>query len=342
MTRSHNFSYCVSEYIINRYNQFIDERICYIIGCAFGLRLLPVYNCFKLNPNTNFFDLDLKDYFIETVNPHALEYFTTNIRAMFRPENDDNIADIKWIASDYQTLEGKKTLISISNSIFDVESIKGHQPVYSLSYIADDVDLDFSIGSLKNCTIDLQFSKDVSLNIEVEHFFKFWQIDGLEVFNANRFVIVPPVFKDFESVIHKIIYTALKLNYFKAINETSFSGSTLIKKLHENLIKDNSHKILGDHIEFLRYSLMKNSILGKGDMDKSYIADSFKFLTESGYLDCSNLVRVAEANSDCWKNVLNTILYTDLISTNELSDIYLTVLNQELKFENELKKALKL
>lgn len=339
-TFSNNFAFCLSEYLQNRYNFSLDERICYILGCSWGLQNLSRKNSFFLSDQTNLNDLSTS--YLEAFNPQAIEYFVTNLRAIYRIDHNNNISDARWIASDYQTLGKIKTFVSLSNALLRDKIVIDNQPIYGVAYMDECGKPTFDFDQIRKGSLQVNLLKNYKMELTVDEFIKYWKIEDCEMFNANRYVIISPQFKLLEKTLPCLIENALRLNYLRITNETILCGSKLLFKLTENLKKDRSEECVKKYIEFLLYSLRKNSLLGKGDMDRGYLSCCFKHLSDLHYIKDTSIVDTIGLCEVYWTGLYQKIQDSEEISFIELYEILGEITEAETKFDKTLKAIVKI
>lgn len=339
-TFSNNFAFCISEYLQNRYNFLLDERICYILGCSWGLQKLSRKNSLFISSQKDFSNLSLS--YLESFNPYALEFFVTNLRAIYRIDHNNDMTDARWIASDYQTLGKIKTFVTLSNSLFAKETLDDNQPIYGVAFIEQGGDPEFDFEQIKYCSLQLNLLNNYTINLPVNEFVKHWKIDNCEMFNANRYVIISPQFKSLLETLPCLVDNSLRMNYLRNINESVLGGSKLLRGLTKNLQKNQSEECVKEYVEFFLYSLKKNSLLGRGDMDRKYLSDCFQYLSIQNYIKSTSIVDVTERCGMYWESLFRLLQDTEKISFSELSDALQQITDAESKFEKTLKTMIKI
>lgn len=338
-TSSHNFAFCMAEYLQNRYHFLLDEKICYILGCSWGLHILSRSNSIFLPAPTRLNDLSTS--YLEAFNPQAFEYFITNLRAIYRIDHNNDISDARWIASDYHNLGKIKTFVSLSNSLLGDNIVIDNQPIYGVAYMDEYVRPGFEFDQIKEGSLQLEVLKNYTIKLPVQKFTKYWKIDNCEMFNANRYVIISPQFKSLHETLPGLIGNALRMNYFQITNETILSGSRLLMELMKNLKKSPSQERVKEYIEFFFYSLRKNSLLGGGDMDRQYLSKCFECLSNLGYIKNTSIVDIAALCGRCWNTLYGKIQKTDKIVFSELYDMIREVTEAESALEKMLGSIVK-
>lgn len=332
---SHNFAFCISEYLQNRYNFILDERICYLLGCSWGLQKLSRKDSFFISDQTHLNDLSTS--YIEAFNPQALEYFVTNLRTIYHIDHNNDVSDARWIASDYQTLGKIKTFVSMSNSLFADKIVIDNQPIYGVAYMDECYGSTFDIDQIRKGYLLVDILKNYTIKLSVNEFIKHWQVKDCEMFNANRYLIISPQFKFLQKTLPSLIKNALQLNYLRITNETILCGSRLMSGLTENLKKNRSEECIKKYIEFLLYSLRKNSLLGMGDMDRGYFSSCFQHLYDLHYIKDSLIIDNIEICKVYWADLYQKIQGTKEISFVELYEMLREITEVESKFEKTLK-----
>lgn len=335
---SDNFSFCVSEFLENRYNISIDEHICYILGSSLCLNLLTRKDNVILTKKPNL--ANIKDYYIECNNPLAIENFSSNINSVFRIDHNDNLKDLKWIASDYINLNNIKTLVLVSSNILlDGESCKNMKPLYAITYFPNLSNLDINYKLLKEKYIAVSFMKNVSILIKGKEFIKYWKLRNNEIFNANRYVIIPPIFTDFDKNLSQIIKNSLIRQYYFLTGSDGWAGPKLIKKLIENINESNSNDCLISHINLLRNSFQKNSVFPSNDMDRLYASESFRILNEKGIIKNKKIINELKKCGNSWIALHNESLSQNCKKESVLK-LYVEIYNNESAVANSLKKII--
>lgn len=340
MNYSNNIAYCISEYLNCRYNIRFDERICYLLTCSLGLQMF--FKDSALTPSKEVGINSINECYIESFNPLALETFSTNIRAVLRIDHNDDLNDIKWIAYDFENFNKMKTLVLVSSNIFNNKNIIGNHPVYGLVHIQDSVNSESDLGEFKTKSINIDFHKNSSKKINISHFFNQWSVSGTDIFNANRYVLIPPKFRDFNIAIPYLLKNAL-VNQFLIITEGGKNrqiGSQLFYNLKNDLLRNNSADNLLKHINLFIYSFNKSDILGVLDMDRCLAANCFEYLYQLNLIKSTEIIDTLKLSSEVWVNIRGFIKTNKNISISEMVDVYDKLYHSEILFEKHLKNIL--
>jgi hypothetical protein len=323
---SNNFSFCVSEFITNRYNIAIDEHICYILGSSINLQLLLKKNSFYINDFPNLSNIN--NYYIECNNPLSIENFSSNINAVFRIDHNNNLKDINWIASDYLNLNNIKTLVLLSDNILSEKKSKYSKPIYAIVHFPNLSNDDINFKTLREKFISVSLMKNTSILIKSEVFFRYWKVKDNEQFNANRYVIIPPLYNDFEKCLPHIIKNSLIRQYYLLAEKDGWVGPSLIKRLIDNINYDSSDENLKKHINLLRYSLEGNKALSYYDMNRFYAAQSFQILYDKKIIKKKTIINSLESCSKSWIACYDE-LRRHLPKKKVIIDIYKDIYNKE-------------
>jgi hypothetical protein len=332
-----NFGYCISEYLSNRYDIVIEEKLCCLLGSSIDLQLTRRENTFEPLRNKDL--TDLTQCYIESTNPLALENFCTCINSVLRFDHNNDFNDLKWIISDYHNLGKVKTLILLSSNVLNTKGDHMHHPVYAIAHPVNPEPAEYSNSTLKTSEISIQFAKNVSVTLTGEQLEKLWQRPGNEIFNANRYVIIPPIYNNFEKSLPDLICNALTRQYFHLMNKGDFVGPRLIRSLSNHLDSDQSEKNRRCHRELLLYSISKNRSFDL-DMNRRYVADGYQYLQKQNLISGTGLATSLVQSGEKWHNAYCELESHDVMSVYQLKNIYSEIYANEMKIMEQLKEII--
>jgi hypothetical protein len=338
MNYSNNIAYCISEYINRRYNIAFDERICYLLTCSSGIQMFYRDSALMQDKSVDIKSMD--KCYIESFNPLALETFSTNIRAILRIDHNNDLNDIKWVAYDFDNFNSMKTLVLVSSNIFNDKTHTSSHPIYGLVHLPKSIGVENDLDEFRTQTINIDFKVNSSKKLNVGSFCNYWSVSGTDIFNANRYVIIPPKYNDFEKVLPYLLKNSF-INQLLIITEGSGRvGSQLFYNLKNDLLNDTASKNLLKHINILQYSFRKGDILGVTDMDKGLLANCFEYLYQLNLIKSMEIVDTLRLSSRAWIDTRDLIKTKKKISIIEITEIYDRLYHYEFLFEQHLKKVL--
>lgn len=337
MYTCHNFSFCVSEYIASKYNLLIDEHICFILGSSLNLQLsLKNRNQYNdIKPDL----LKLDSYFLESNNPLAIENFSSNINAVFRIDQNNDLNDIIWIASDYLNLNNMKTIVQISSDILSEDRGKYFNPLYATVYFPNLTNEDLVLEKLQEELISVSLTNKTEILINCKDFFRYWNVKDNELYNSNRYVVIPPLYRDFENSLPKIVKNSLIRQYYYLTEKDGWTGPRLIKRLRDNVKYDSSEANINRHVSLLKTSIECKNTLSYNDMDRFYASQSFRILFDKNIINEREIVDVLESCGRCWIACYDK-LNTQSIDINLILDIYNDLYEKESMIIDSLYKIM--
>ncbi len=326
---SNNFANCISKYLQFGYNIDINEYFCFIMGATLDLQLLSYVNMWKTVQEIDFNCIN--DYVIIPNNPFALENFCNSFNSLYRTDQNNDKNDIRWFVWDHKRKNNNK-LVVISNSLLDDKNNIGNIPIYALVNVCNINDSKLDIESLLDipykesnyrgiiCSVSIH--EHYKLEIPILDFIKYWRIDNDESFNTNRFDIIPPKYKNFESIKNIIINDALLKQYCSLTQSSNTKGIKLIENLKEHLLLIPSQNNLLNHKNLLYRSINYLKNAGFNDMNYIYFSECLTFLDKKNIISNNHISNKFYELGVLWVNISYQLSQSTRFEVVDLIRIY--------------------
>ena len=332
---TNNTAFCISEYISNRYKICMEEDLCYLLGSSIDLQLIKREGIYGTNTLLN--AVDIRNSYIESTNPAALENFCTCIGAVLRIDHNNDLNDLKWIISDYHNLGKIKTLARLSSSIY--ENSNETHPLYALVYPVENEPPSYDDIALDNSKLSVSLGNNVRIIVCGKQFKSHWRIENDENFNANRYVVIPPIYSDFEKTLPDLFRNALTRQYFHMTNKGKLVGPKLITTLIEDLKTNSTKENLDNHKYLLLSSAKGDTISGGVDANRAYAAKAFENLHNRRMIEECSIVNALCKASRAWSKTYKFLRY-DKVSSTDMLNVYNNIHESELNILVSLKQLI--
>lgn len=222
-----DIGYCLSQ-VIRDYGVNLEPDICLLLSNPLWLGL-SVTEGNAYSPVTS--------YLISYLNPQVLENFTVNANCLFLPVRGDNADHLSYLET--RTARGKKTLIKVSEHIFEMNEDLLSVPHNILLAVVDQVYLNPETGLP---TLSLSFSADGSLVLPVEEFVRYWQFDNAMHLNSEWFTLIPSQTRMSEELLQVKLRAALMRQFCNLGTSEGklLKGTAVLEFLKNELKKDRS------------------------------------------------------------------------------------------------------
>lgn len=337
---SNNLAFCLSEYLANEYEINLEEHYCFLLGAFMGLGILPK------NPTHFIYNIDwnkIDEYYLSSMNSFSLETFCNTFNSLLRIDQNNDPADIRWIEYDYHAFN-RKTLISVSQAVLNEMQDKvlfGHHPMYAMIHIDNTMHGNSNYENIGDKCVTITYAKDCIKQIQANKFIPYWCKPNNELFNTNRYVLIPSFFNNIQTTLPKLLREGL---IRQGLIFQRMSQINIINNLKENLISQSNEENMLRHKKFLQYSYERELSFNVSGMNREYFANCLECLSTQYSIINEKIVDAFKEDGKVWDKSFQYLKCTMNLSIKELLDIYDCWVEKELYainiFVNILKRWL--
>lgn len=339
---SNNWSHCFSKHLYYENDLAMDDRLCFVLASAMGLRLAPRKPLLFGTANNG----ALWESYINPLNGFTTESFA-NIgchEVFYFHKYGEEQSKKDWIIQELIRNDGK-FLVTVSNAIFNtdqsINSEENHFPISAiLSMDRVHANLNVDAVDLEHIMVTLEINNEQKITITATAFCEAWMVDHA-LLNGNITVCITTTTKNDDEVLKLLVKSALSKQLSILQQEDESNNVGMLRNLRMQVLQGHTEDVLSHQREMLQKSFDYQKSINELDMNRGYFSDCLKYISERGLIDAYEPSISYQNASSAWIEASHLVSDTDRVLTKEeLVEVYDDLIEKEVLALHSLEKAI--